>query len=184
MATTKTSKALLATNLAAGTQKHLATSAALLFASGSFTPAQVVAQLTLLATLRSDADAARVTLHEKVNAEKAQAPALDAFMNAFVAFVMAMFSNSPSVLADFGLKPKKARAPLTVAQKAAAKAKRDATRKARGTKGKKQKLEVVGDVTGVTITPVTAPAALPASSAPAVTPAVPAASATTPSHGA
>ena len=46
-------------------------------------------------------------------------------MAAFVAFVKATFGNSPDVLADFGLKPKKATTPLTVEQKAAAAAKRE-----------------------------------------------------------
>jgi hypothetical protein len=53
---------------------------------------------------------------------------------------------------------------MTVEAKAVAVAKRDATRQARGTTSKKQKLAVKGDVTGVVLTPVTAPA--PATPAP------------------
>ena len=138
---------------------------------------QVVAQLTLLAALRSAVVSAQATVKEKLAAEAAQAPALHDLLIAFVAFVRATFSSA-SVLADFGLVPEKARTPLTVEQKAAAKAKRDATRKARGTMGKKQKLEVVGNVTGVAITPITAPAAQPAPAAAATS------SATAPSHSA
>jgi hypothetical protein len=67
------------------------------------------------------------------------------------------FGNQPDVLADFGLVPRKAPTPLTVEQKAAAAAKRKATRAARNTMGAVQKKKVVGTVTGVTITPITAP---------------------------
>jgi hypothetical protein len=65
-------------------------------------------------------------------------------------------------LADFGLQPPKARAPLTSEQKTAATVKAIATRKARGTTSKKQKLAISGHVIGVTVTPITEPAASPA----------------------
>jgi hypothetical protein len=103
-----------------------------------------------------------------------------------VQFVKTTFSNSPDVLADFGLKAKKARTPLTVEQKVAAAAKNAATRSARGTKGAKQKLAITGGVTGVVVTPVTAakPVAAVASgtSTPAGPPAASATIAPTP-HG-
>ena len=61
--------------------------------------------------------------------------------------------------------PPKARTPLTSAEKTAAAAKAKATRAARGTTSKKAKLKVTGNVTGVTVTPITAPAAPPAATA-------------------
>ncbi|HEY6459629.1 MAG TPA: hypothetical protein VIY73_05735 [Polyangiaceae bacterium] len=67
-------------------------------------------------------------------------------------------------LADFGIKPTKARTPLTVEQLAAAQAKAKATRAARGTASKKQKAAITGNVTGVTVTPVTAATVKPATS--------------------
>jgi hypothetical protein len=152
----KGTEAALATQLVSGTQKHFATIASLMFAGGSFTPAQVVAQLQQLATLRTDADNAKAALQAKLAADTVQAPALLTFQRAYVQFVKATFGNSPDVLADFGLKAKKARTPLTVEQKAASVAKSAATRSARGTKGAKQKLAVSGAVTGVVVTPVTA----------------------------
>jgi hypothetical protein len=95
---------------------------------------------------------------------------------ALVTVVKGSFGNSPDVLADFGVPPKKAPTPLTVEQKAAAAAKRSATRAARHTMGTKQRQAVKGQVTGITITPHTAspPAApSPATSAPVTgTPAV------------
>jgi len=149
-------EAALAEQLAAGTQKHLSTLTQVIIGSGTFTPAQLETQLNAFATLRNDVDAAKATVKAKLADEAAQAPALRAFFTAFIAFVRAAFGNSPDVLADFGLQPKKARAPLTVVQKAAAAAKRKATRAARGTKGSKAKLAVTGNVTGVVVTPVTA----------------------------
>jgi len=76
---------------------------------------------------------------------------------AFQSFVHVTFNNAPQQLADFGMQPPKVRTPLTVEQKAAAAAKMRATRSARGTTSRKQKLAVKGDVTSVTITPVKQP---------------------------
>ncbi len=107
-------------------------------------------------TLRADVDAAKAATTAKVAAERANMPALRIFTGALVAYVKATFGASPEVLADFGIHPK-ARAPLTVEQKAAAAAKRAATRKARRTMGSVQKKGVKGDVVGITVTPITAP---------------------------
>jgi hypothetical protein len=78
--------------------------------------------------------------------------------------VIATFGPTSPKLADFGFAPPK-KAELTADEKAAAVAKRAATRKARGTMGKKQKLEIKGTVA----TPATGatPAVITASSAPA-----------------
>jgi hypothetical protein len=158
MTTTKgnAQQADLAKQLIAGTQKHLANAGQLTFAGGVFTPAQVEAQLQALATLRADVQTAKATVQAKVTTERAQLPALRAFLLAFADLVRAQFAAQPDVLADFGLKPKKARTPMTAAQRTAANAKRAATRKARGPIGTRKRAAVKGDVTGVTITPVTA----------------------------
>jgi hypothetical protein len=71
--------------------------------------------------------------------------------------VKAAHGTSPEALAAFGLHPK-ARVPLTVEAQAAAIAKRAATRAARHTMGSRQKKAVKGDVTGVVVTPIFAPA--------------------------
>ena len=141
----------------------------LAFANGSFTVSQVTAKLQTIATLRSDTEQAQATAKAKVAAETAQLPALLAFMSDYTAFVKATFGNTPDVLADFGVPPKKAPTPPSAETKLAAVAKREATRAARGTKGSVQKKSVKGNVTGVVVTPVTAPA--PASPQPAAAPA-------------
>jgi hypothetical protein len=158
MTTKKTvhSDAVLATQLIAGTNKHFANAGQLAFASASFTPAQVTTHLQALVQLRADVDAAKVVTQAKLAVLRADMPTERAFMDAFVSFVKATFSKSPDVLADFGLKPKKAATPPTVDAKAAAVAKRASTRAARNTKGAKQRKAVKGDVTGVVVTPVKA----------------------------
>src|ERR1019366_2520682 len=99
----------------------------------------------------------------------AQAPALLSLMAALAAYVKLTYSESPDVLADFGLPPKKVATPLTTAQKAVADAKRAATRLARGTTSKKAKKAVKGDVVGVTVTPVKAgPPVVTPSAAPSI----------------
>jgi hypothetical protein len=145
----------LAMRLIAGTNKHFANTSSLAFASATFTPAQVTASLQTIVNLRTDVDTAKALTKAKVAAERTQTPTLRSFMAAFESFVRATFGNSPDVLADFGL-TKKARTPLTVEAKAAAAAKRKATRAARHTMGAQQKKSVKGAVTGIVVTPVTA----------------------------
>ena len=168
MPKSKSSEAVLAVKLAAGTQKHLSTLTQVILGSGTFTPAQIVTELQDFAALRNSVDTAKAAVKAALTDEQSKGPALRAFVNVFIAFVRAAFGNSPDVLADFGLSPKKVAKPLTAAEQAAAVAKRNATREARGTKGKLVKASIHGNVTGVNITPVTAPAETPpAAAAPA-----------------
>ena len=168
MPKSKSSEAVLAVKLAAGTQKHLSTLTQVILGSGTFTPAQIVTELQDFAALRNSVDTAKAAVKAALTDEQSKGAALRAFVNVFIAFVRAAFGNSPDVLADFGLSPKKVAKPLTAAEQAAAVAKRNATREARGTKGKLVKASIHGNVTGVNITPVTAPAENPpAAAAPA-----------------
>ena len=145
----------LAQSLGAGVTKHLSNVTNVTLAGSSYTPAQITTKLQQVASLRSDVDAAKATTKAKLAAEKAQMPALRTFMSALVSYVKAGYGSAPDVLADFGIHPK-TRAPLTVEAKAAASAKRASTRAARNTMGSKQKLDVMGDVVGITVTPITA----------------------------
>lgn len=104
--------------------------------------------------------------------------------------IASMFSNAVNTLTAFEITPRKPYVPLTAEKRAAANAKARATRLARGTSSKKQKAAVTGDVTGVTITPVTSTstatgtvsAATPAAAGPAVVEPPPAATVTTATH--
>ena len=145
----------LARSLIAGTNKHLGSTTQVMLAGGSYTAAQITSKLDQLVRLRTDVDAAKATTTAKLAVEKTDMPALRIFMDALVSFVKAAYGNAPDVLADFGLHPKVV-TPLTVEAKAAAAAKRKATRAARNTMGSKQKKSVKGDVIGITLTPVTA----------------------------
>ena len=155
--TGKNTDVALAKQLVAGTTKHFSTVSSLAFGNGSFTPAQVEAFLQTLIDLRTAVQGAQAVAKAKIVAEAAQAPSLRSQMAAFVAYVKATFGSSPDALADFGLKPKKTRTPLTIDQLAAAAAKRAATRAARHTMGPKEKSKVKGTITTIVSQP-TAPA--------------------------
>jgi hypothetical protein len=161
----------LAKQLIAGTTKHLGNGTKVMLSGGSFTAVEITSKLNQLVTLRTDVDTAKAQTKAKLAAEKADMPALRNLMGALVTFVKAAYGNAPDVLADFWIHPK-ARTPLTVEAKVAAAAKRKATRAARKTMGSKQKKGVKGDVTGITVTPITATKPI------VVTPASPTAGAT------
>lgn len=155
--------------LIAGTAKH--------FPNGQFTLLGTVyttATLTQVLTNLANVIAAVVTAHAGVKdalTALAQADAqLGPIVRAYKRYVLAAFAHATQELQDFGLQPPKQRKPRTSEQNAAAAAKAKATRAARGTKGAKEKRAIKGDVTSVSITPVTsfAPAAGPAVSTPVV----------------
>jgi hypothetical protein len=151
---TKESRRNRARSLAAGAQKHLAGAGVLTFSSADHTLADIVDGLQTLVGLRAAVEAAKLALRMALEAEENQAPGLCAWMDAFEAYVRARFSASPDVLGDFGLAPYKERTPLTTDQQRVAVAKRNATRKARGTMGKRARLRIKGDVVGVVTAPV------------------------------
>ena len=142
----------------AGLQKHLANQS---FPVGTttYTVTSLVQLLGSLIAAIEAVNAAQVSATNAVANLKAMNASASPVVSAVVRVVAAMFASDAAALADFGLKARKARTPLTTEQKAAAKAKAEATRKARGTKGPKAKLAVKGNVTGVEITPITAPPA-------------------------
>jgi hypothetical protein len=146
----------------------------LTLASVVYTPAQITTALGTLVALLAAVDTAKAATKAKLTVYEAQAPALLSLMAALVSYVKLSFSESPDVLADFGLPPKTVKTPLTTEQQAVAVAKREATREARGTTSKKAKKAVKGNVVNVVVTPVTAglpvaaPSATPSTPAPAV----------------
>jgi hypothetical protein len=78
----------------------------------------------------------------------------DPILNALRIILTSSFSNSPGRLEMLGLPVPKKRAPLSIEAELGKAAKNRATRVARGTKGKRQKAKIKGEVTGVIITPV------------------------------
>jgi len=157
--------------LIAGTNKH--------FPNGSFTlgntaytTASLVQALQVLADALTALAAAHVSIKDGVTALRATETNVGPLIRDYTHFLRATFSAATAQLADFGLQPPKARTPLTGDRRVVAAAKAKATRIARGTTSKKQKLAVKGDVTGVVVTPVTLAGASPAP--PAATAAEPA----------
>ena len=150
----KSQATVVAQQLIAGTGKHLSSTTQVNLAGSSFTPAELTAKLQSLVTLRTNVDAAKASTKEMLATEAAQMPALRTLMSAYVAYIKAAYVGSPGVLADFGISLK-SRAPLTVDDKAAAVAKRAATRAARHTMGPQQKKGIKGAVKGVLVTPIT-----------------------------
>jgi hypothetical protein len=154
--------------LIAGTQKH--------FPNGSFTlgtvtytSASLIQVLTDLVSAMQARDVAATGAKDALAAKQATQAKVGPILRAYERLVLVTFAGATQTLADFGLAPPKARAPLNAQQLAARAAKAKATRIARGTTSKKQKLGVKGDVTGVIVTPVTAStAATAASSVPLV----------------
>jgi hypothetical protein len=124
--------------LIAGTEKH--------FPNGSFTlgntaytTASLVALLQSVATALTALNTAQVAAKHALTTFQGALAQVDPVIQIYVRYLQATFANTALILADFGLEPRKVPAPLTVEQKAAAKAKAAATREARGTTSKKQK---------------------------------------------
>jgi hypothetical protein len=150
---TKTAVTVRAQQLIAGTAKHLGNVTNVTLLGSAYTPAQLTTQLQRVAGLYADVDTAKAATATKLAARKAGMSSIRPLMQAFETYVKATYGGQPDVLGDFGVTPK-AKKTLTVEEKAAAAAKRKATREARGTKGSVQKQAIKGDVAGITVTPV------------------------------
>jgi hypothetical protein len=144
-----------------GLTKHASIIASLYVGGTSLTNAAIVSKLQALIAAVNATNTARASLHALVLAEEQLRTSSAQFVADVRQTILAMFSTQTDVLADFGLAPRK-KPVVTPQVKVAAAAKAAATRKARGTKSKKQLAEVSGDVTGIVVTPVAAPAAAPA----------------------
>jgi hypothetical protein len=168
--------------LVAGITKH--------FPNGSFTLGTTTVTAAALIQEIQDLEQAMIALNvAQGNAKDAMvvlrkkevdiAPQLRAFHH----YLLAAFSNSTPTLADFGLQPPKTAKPLASEKRTTATVKMRATRAARGTMSKKQKLAITGNVTGIVVTPITqgpaSPGAAPAAP-PAASPAAPPATTATP----
>jgi hypothetical protein len=162
--------------LIAGTKKHFP-SGTFTFGGTTYTTASLVQAFQSLADAIPAVNAVEASAKNAVTGLQATDAKVAPLMRDYQSFLRLTFSTDAASLADFGLQPSKARTPLNSDKRAAAAAKSRATRKARGTTSKKQKLAVKGDVTGVIVTPVTntgpspSPPAAPAEHAPATTPA-------------
>lgn len=164
----KNGKATLVGQLISGAKKHFTNANQTITLGGaSITIDAAIDELQSFVDNRAAVVAAQAAAKTKLLAERAELPALNAFIKAFIGFVRLTFGPQADVLADFGLAPAKAPAPLTAEKKAVAAAKRKATRDARGTKGAKAKKVIHGNVNAELVVTSAAPAA--GGSAPATT---------------
>src|SRR3984957_13958364 len=141
-----------------GLVKHGATLVTLLVAGSTVQTTDLVTVLKARIAAIKLALTTKATFMAAVAAAHAEIANTAALVSGARQALKIAFAGQIETLGDFGLKPRKARTPLTTEQKAAAKAKAEATRKARGTMGAKQKKAITG---------ATAPAATPAAPAPA-----------------
>ncbi len=159
--------------LIAGTQKHYP-NGSLMFGNATHTTAELIQELKSLVDALVALNAAHATVKDAGTALRGIEAKVAPLMRDYKRFLLGVYGTATQTLADFGLQPPKARKPLDSDKRAIAKAKMTATRKARGTTSKKQKLAIKGDVTEVVLTPGThaGPSSPPApAAAPSNTPA-------------
>jgi hypothetical protein len=132
-------------------------------ANTAFTTASLVQVLQTKAEAIQAVNAAQAAAKDAVAKLRSVEAEVDPRIRDVNRFLLSAFGTAVTKLAEFGLEPPKVPAPRTVEQKVAAKEKLRATRKARGTTSRKQKLAIKGDVAGVVITPVVGTAPAPAS---------------------
>jgi hypothetical protein len=152
--------------LIAGIPKRMG-SAQFLVNEQTITAAAAVAMLQGRVSAAQNAATTGAVYHAAVKAADATESATAATVSGIVETIYVAYGNDPAALADFGL-PARKKAVLTAAQLIAAAAKSRATRAARHTMGPKKRATITGDVTGVTITPVTTPSSVAAAGQPAV----------------
>ena len=145
--------------LIAGIQKFLM-GQPLIIGKQSYQPQDLIKVLQARVTTGQGIIDARTAVTAAIKADQAERTTTGALVRGFRTIVIGMFSELPDTLAVFGLKPRKS-TKKTVQVKATAVAKTQATRKARGTMGKKQKARIIGKVppatTGGGTTPETTP---------------------------
>jgi hypothetical protein len=158
-------------SLISGAQKHYPTGT-LMFGGASYDAATLIQTLQGLSNAIAASDVAKAKWKDALKSEQDENAKVGPIVRAFQSFLVSSFGNTPSTLADFGLTPRKVRAPATAEEMAAAVAKRQATRTARNTMGSVQRKKVKGNVTSVVVTPIVAGPPVvqsPATTAPAPT---------------
>ncbi len=158
--------------LIAGTQKH-PPNGQLTLGGQPFTTQALVQVLQDMGNALSAVDTSKASWKDALKNLADVKAKVDPTIGAYRSWVLATYGNAPATLADFGLTPPKARTPMTVEQKAAAGAKREATRAARHIMGPKQRKLIKATVAATPPTVGAAQASAPASASPA-SPAAPA----------
>lgn len=140
MDTSSPKKALVQsiTSLIAGTKKNLP-NGTLVLNGQSYTSSSLEALLQSLGDALAKSSAAQATWHDTLQQERALRAQVRPVLAAYTTWLLATYGSSPAILVEFGVTPRKGRAPLDAKKQAAASAKTAATRAARHTMGSKQK---------------------------------------------
>lgn len=133
---------------------------------------QVVAVLQASNDAADATAAAEAAYHKAVADEAAAYAAGDATYLSLKDYFLLMNKKTPEALADYGLEPETRKTP-TVATKAAAAQKQQATRVLRGTKGPKQRKAITASAAPAPAPATPATASATPSAAPGTTPATP-----------
>ncbi len=153
----------------AGVLKDIPGKTSLTIDGNAITGAQVDTKLkSYLSTIQA-ADAAKQQYLAAVNARRAVTVEARDFYQQLKKAVTVLFGSRSPLLDDFGLKPAKSKASRTSGQNAVSLAKRQNTRAARGTMGKKQKAKVNPNVVTPSVV-VSADGKVQAAPAPIATP--------------
>lgn len=145
-------------------KKHLSGSVTL--AGVKYTPAKLAQMFQEGIDVSDATDAANRVWRAAVAKERATTQELSGVQTSLRNHVSALFGETSTAFSDFGFAPKQV-TPVDVATKAEAVAKREATRAARHTMGKRQKEEITGETSpavAASTTPTTpeqTPAAAP-----------------------
>ncbi len=127
-----------------GIEQVLAETSSLTLGGRNFTPVELAAFVhdRLTAAERVHSLQAELTAARHVFMERTRE--CEPVLRDLRAVIQAQFGPGSTQARAFGFKPPKARRPMTLDEQVAAIRKRAATRKARGTMGRKQKLAIVG----------------------------------------
>jgi hypothetical protein len=150
MYTNKISRVSRDQRLIDGLTKHLGMSTAIFVLGQKYTIKQIVSVLQGRIAKTKAASAAKATWTETVRADRQQATTTKEFVAGVRQTLLTMFA-AVNVLADFGISPRKTRKVLSTGDKATAVAKAKATRKARNTVGKTEKLKIKGHLPAPTV---------------------------------
>jgi hypothetical protein len=127
-----------------GVPKHLGGVSSLSLNGVPYTPTSLVAFLQAFVDLASSVIAAKATAHDLLLEEQSSGLSVRLVLQALRSYIVALYGNGATeILGDFGFVPRKTTTPK-VAVKALAAEKNRATRTARHTMGKREKLAIKG----------------------------------------
>ena len=145
MTTNRTTVQVRDTQVIAGIGKRLQNVPSVLLLGTAYAPADLTKLLQSQIASATNIAVLRAQLTDAVQADRALATKVTALIRALKAFVINAFGNTSEVLGDFGFASTKTQ-PKNPVTKVVAAEKALATRKARGTKGKRQKEKIKGTV--------------------------------------